>query len=170
MTPVERLVAAAVTIPFALALGAFSAWTVQGDADRASVRLSWRNAPIRVEECRPLTEEEQAGIPAHMRRSEECTGYTVDYELRLEIEGLPAIVDTVAPSGLRRDRPVYVLLNQAVPAGERTVRVAFTALVPDDFEPEELPARLEWSGVMDLDAGQVGLLTLDETGRTLIRP
>jgi hypothetical protein len=140
--------------------------TADGDA---FVRLSWRTEPIRVEECRTLTEEELAEIPAHMRRTEECTGYFVDYEVTLEVDGHEPMVDTVAPSGLRRDRPVYVLRDRPVRPGRHSVDVSFTALVPESFEPDDQPIALEWSGPMELVPGEVGLVTLDDTGRSLLR-
>lgn len=140
--------------------------TADGDA---RVRLSWRNEPIRVEECRTLTDEELADVPAHMRRTEDCTGYHVDYELRLEIDGRAVVIDTVAPSGLRRDRPVYVLRNITVPPGRHDVAVSYAALVPEDYQAGGLPTAFSWSGAMELTAGEVGLVTLDETGRALTR-
>jgi hypothetical protein len=140
--------------------------TADGDA---FIRLSWRTEPIRIEECRTLTEEELAAIPAHMRRTEECTGYFVDYEVRLEIDGHEPTVDTVAPSGLRRDRPVYVLRDRSVPPGRHSVDVSFTALVPESFESDDQPVALEWSGPMELGPGEVGLVTLDDAGRSLRR-
>lgn len=140
--------------------------TADGDA---RIRLSWRNEPIRVEECRALTDEDQADVPAHMRRAQSCTGYHVDYELRLEIDGRAVAVDTVAPSGIRRDRPVYVLRDIPVPPGRHTVDVSYAALVPEDYRAESLPAAFRWSGTMDLWVGEVGLLTLDENGRALTR-
>jgi hypothetical protein len=157
-----------VTLLVALATGALSAWPMAGGDGSAVVRLSWRTDPIRVEECRPLSEEEQARLPAHMRRTEECTGDSVDYELRVSFGG-EEFVDTVAPSGLRRDRPVYVLRNHPVPPGAHSVAVTFTALLPEEVPSPDRPARLTWSGRMELEAGEVGLITLDESGRTLLR-
>lgn len=164
-----RVAAVVVVVLASLAVGRLSAWPVASASSDAVVRLSWRTAPVRVEECRPLTEEEQAGVPAHMRRSEECTGYHAEYELLLDIDGRTAVVDTIAPSGLRRDRPVYVLHDTHVPVGDHRVRAVFTALVPEGFDADDVPVRLTWSGVMALDRGDVGLLTLDEAGRALVR-
>lgn len=169
MTTGQKLASALVTIALvAVTAGLSQVPMISADGD-AFVRLSWRTEPIRVEECRTLTEEELAEIPAHMRRTEECTGYFVDYEVRLEIDDLEPLIDTVAPSGLRRDRPIYVLRDRPVHPGRHSVEVSFTALVPESFEPDDAPITLEWSGAMELGPGEVGLVTLDDTGRSLLR-
>lgn len=169
MTTRQTIAASATTIVLVVAMAAMSQLPLSDDPSSAFVRLSWRTEPIRVEECRALTEEELAEVPAHMRRSEECTGYFVDYEVRVLLDDRGTVVDTVAPSGLRRDRPIYVLRDLPVPPGRHSVAVTFSALVPDDYEPEDGPVTLEWSGEMELDPGEVGLVTVDETGRSLIR-
>lgn len=169
MTTGQKLASALVTVALlAITAGLSQVPTRSADGD-ALVRLSWRTEPIRVEECRTLTEEELAEVPAHMRRTEECTGYFVDYEVRLEIDGQEPTVDTIAPSGLRRDRPVYVLRDRPIPPGRHSVTVTFSALVPESFEPDDRPVTLEWAGSMDLGPGEVGLVTLDDRGRSLVR-
>ena len=169
MSAAWKLASAVVTVVLCVALAAFSQWPVHEEPDGAVVRLSWRMEPLRVEECRTLTDEELADVPAHMRRTEECTGGTVDYELVLTIDDREALVDTVAPSGLRRDRPVYVLHDQAVSAGRHHVAVAFSALVPADYVSEDGPTTLRWTGEMDLEPGEVGLVTLGSSERRLVR-
>ena len=168
MSPIRKATAATVTLGLALATAALSAWPVRSNEPEAVVRLSWRLEPIRVEECRTLTSEEQARLPAHMRRTEECTGNFVDYALHFVVDGVP-VVDTVSPSGLRRDRPVYVLVDRSVSPGAHEVDVTFTALLPDGSQTDG-PTRLTWSGAMELQAGEVGLITLDEAGGSLLRP
>lgn len=168
MTTSWKVASALMTAALLATVAALSHWPLSAMDGDAFVRLSWRAEPIRVEECRTLTDEELADVPAHMRRTEECTGYFVDYELRLAI-GDDVAVDTVSPSGLRRDRPVYVLRDHRIPPGRHGVEVGFTALVPEDFEADQLPVTMSWSGTMDLEAGEVGLVTLDDDGRALTR-
>jgi len=158
-----------VTIVLGVAIAAPSQWFVRAESDRALLRLSWRTEPIRVEECRTLTEEELADVPTHMRRAEECTGYHVDYALRLSIGGREAHVDTVAPSGLRRDRPIYVIHDEALTPGDHLVEVRFSALVPRGFVSDGAPVELVWSDSLSLAPYEIGLITLDPTGRTLVR-
>lgn len=169
MTTGQKLATAFVTTALVAITAGLSQVPMSSADGDALVRLSWRTEPIRVEECRTLTQEELAEVPAHMRRTEECTGYFVDYEITLEIDDLEPMIDTIAPSGLRRDRPIYVLRDRPVPPGRHSVEVSFTALVPESFEPDDAPVTLEWSGPMELGPGEVGLLTLDETGRALLR-
>lgn len=169
MTPGQRVTAGLASLVLVAGMAGLSQIPLATADGDARVRLSWRNEPIRVEECRTLTDEDQADVPAHMRRAESCTGYHVDYELRLEIDGQAVAVDTIAPSGLRRDRPVYVLRDIAVPPGRHDVAVSYTALVPEDYQAEALPAAFRWSGAMELGGGDVGLVTLDESGRALTR-
>lgn len=169
MPPAQRVMAVVASLILAAGMAGLSQVPVATADGDARVRLSWRNEPIRVEECRTLTEEDQADVPVHMRRAQSCTGYHVDYELRLEIDGRVVAVDTVAPSGLRRDRPVYVLRDVTVPPGRHDVDVAYTALVPADYQATGLPAAFSWSGTMELGPGDVGLVTLSENGRGLIR-
>lgn len=164
-----KLLAAILTVAFTVVLAAFSQWPVHEEPEGAVVRLSWRMEPVRVEECRTLTDEELADIPAHMRRSEECVGEFVDYELVLAVDGRNALADTIAPSGLRRDRPVYVLHDESVDAGRRRVEVTFSALVPADYVSEDGPTTLRWTGEMALEPGEVGLLTLGPAERRLVR-
>lgn len=169
MSTAWKLVSGLLTVVFAVVLAAFSQWPVHEEPEGAVVRLSWRMEAVRVEECRTLTDEELADVPAHMRRAEECVGDFVDYELILAIDGQEALVDTVAPSGLRRDRPVYVLHDRPVEAGRHRVEVTFSALVPADYESEDGPTTLRWSGDMALEPGEVGLVTLGPSGRQLVR-
>jgi hypothetical protein len=104
-----------------------------------------------------------------MRRSEECTGRSADYELRVAIDGGEPIVDTLAPSGLRRDRPVYVLRDELVRPGTHSLDVSFTALVDEGDVPADASIALRWSGDLDLAPGEVGLITLDDAEQTLVR-
>lgn len=164
-----KLLSGSLTLAFVVVLGAFSQWPVHEEPEGAVVRLSWRMEPVRVEECRTLTDEELADVPAHMRRAEECVGDFVDYELVLVVDGREALVDTIAPSGLRRDRPVYVLHDESVEAGRRRVEVSFSALLPADYVSEDGPTTLRWTGSMALEPGEVGLVTLGPAERQLVR-
>lgn len=138
---------------------------VPGDA---VVRLSWRTQPIRVERCRTLSAEEQEALPAHMRVTEECTGAFAQYELRLAIDGVERI-DTLTPSGLRNDRPIYVFRDELVNPGTHQVDVRFMAIVPEGISEDEPASVLEWSGVVDLEERAIALITQDPTRSRLLR-
>lgn len=163
-----RALGVLVTVAGLAAIGVLSQWSMPTDGHDALVRLSWRTAPIRIESCRRLTEEELAAIPAHMRRAEECTGGYADYELSLRIGGIASLTDTIAPAGLRGDRPVYVFVDQPVPPGVHEVAVSFRALVPADFDAEAA-APLTWGGTLQLEPREIGLISLTADGRRLVR-
>jgi hypothetical protein len=170
MTLPQKLGATVVSAAILLVIAALSVVpTSQAEPDEALVRLSWRLQGVAVEECRTLTAEELAGIPAHMRRTEECTREIVDYELR--VAGVPAgeLVDTVSPSGVRRDRPVYVFRDLAVNPGTYDVEITFSALVPDDFAADGRPLTYSWGGRISLSPAEVALVTLNDSGEKLVR-
>ena len=169
MTRAMRLAMVAMSIDvIAIGIAGLSQWPMHESSVDSFVRLSWRTEPVRVEACRTLTEEELADVPAHMRRTEECSGDFADYELTLRVgEGEPW-VDTISPAGLRHDRPVYVLHDERVSAGTHRVRVSFSALVPPGFE-SDTPVTLTYEEDMTLAPRQIGLVTLDPTGTVLLR-
>lgn len=139
------------------------------DAGEAILRLSWRTLGVRVEECRPRTEEELAALAEHMRTPEVCVGGGADYELRVSVDGAELVRDTLVPAGARRDRPVYVFRDLALGPGDHRVEVDFRALVPSGYEPEDgTPLEVEWSGEVELDPGEIGLVTLDRSGAALV--
>ena len=150
----------------ALAIAGLSQLLVPIGGGDGIIRLSWRIEAARIEECRSLSEEELSRIAAHMRRAEECVGGTADYQLRLSVGDLEPWIDTIAPSGLRRDRPVYVLHDQPVRPGRYPVVVAFEAILPGSDAPEA--SALSWSGELDLARNQIVLITLDADGRDLV--
>lgn len=135
--------------------------------DHALIRLSWRVEGVTAETCRTLGAEELARLPVHMRRPTACVGEGAPYALDLEVDGLPVLTDTVWPAGARGDRPLAVLVEVPVDPGEHRARLHFQALLPDGATVSDGVASLAWEGRLDVEAGDVALLTLDGTGRTL---
>jgi len=168
VTSATRVAMAVVSILLAVGIAQLSQWPMHADSADSFIRLSWRTEPVRVEACRTLTEEDLVGVPSHMRRTEECSGDFANYELTLRVGQRELWVDTISPSGLRRDRPVYVLHDERVPAGIHRIRVSFSALVPPDFESDD-PVTLTWEEDMTLAPREIGLVTLDPTGTVLLR-
>jgi hypothetical protein len=169
VSPGTKAASVTTTAILALLLGAFSQWPTHEEPRNALIRLSWRTEPARIEECRRLTPEELAEIPAHMRRAEECVGDFVDYVLTADIDGTELLVDTISPSGLRRDRPVYVLRDLPVDPGTHRLAVTFSPLVPAGAPSPAAgftPLRLE--DEVSLDEGEIALVTLD-VSETLVR-
>jgi hypothetical protein len=166
----RRLAVLGVSLLAALAIAALSRLPfAEADPVTSVVRLSWRTQGVQIRECRQLTEEELARIPEHMRRTEECVGRVTDYELVVAVDGALALVDTVSPSGARRDRPVYVFRDLSVSPGPHTVEVTFVPLLPPDLDGVDGAEALTWDGTVDLTAGERALITLDAAGASLLR-
>jgi len=122
----RRIMGIALAGGFTLAVGALSNTSVPvGAGDSAMVRLAWRATPARVRHCRALTPEELARIPAHMRRTEECTETTLPYRLTIQLDSGPPITLSVHAAGAREDRPMYVFQEWRVLPGFRTIRIRF---------------------------------------------
>jgi hypothetical protein len=95
-------------------------------ADAARIRLSWSARPERIETCRALTAEEIAKEPPHMRRRVECTGTFATYLLHVASDGRVIDERIVKGAGLRNDRPMYLLADYDLLAGEHRILVRFT--------------------------------------------
>jgi hypothetical protein len=153
------LVAAAVML--ALGAGSRAPWRVEDD--RAAIRLAWQARSERSEECRPLTEEERARRPVHMRRSEVCETRAVAYLLRVAVDDRVVVADTVRGAGARADRPVHVSRELRVPPGEHALEVSFRPLAegPDT-------AGLSLFARVRLAPRDVALVTHDAGGDELV--
>lgn len=170
-----RVAGSALAFATVLAVAALSRVpTAHAEPDEAIIRLSWRTLGVRLEECRRLTEEELEALAPHMRTPESCTGRNADYELRVTLAGAGVVTDTVHPTGLRTDRPIYVLRDLPVAPGSHQVSVRFTALVPPDVTArranvEGSPLEIHYEGELTLAAAEIALITLDATGTALVR-
>ena len=129
----------------------------------ARIRLSWRFRAA-VEECRELSEEELAELPAHMRRSTVCERTVPPHHLRVEVDGRALLDETIRAAGAQADHPLYVFREVPVEPGRHDVRVRFERLdgEADAAEPLVLETTL------DLEPREVGLITYDP-GAGLLR-
>lgn len=156
----------------ALALAWLSQVPYAAEAARDGlIRLSWRARGERVQRCRPLSEEEQAQLPPHMRQPEVCEGRVAPYVLSLELDGAVSLIDTVRASGARRDRPLYVYHDVPVAPGTHEVRVRFVRQPAGADEPpvqEATPRALELEASVSVAAGEIALITLDPASRALV--
>lgn len=199
MMPGWRVVPGALFGAFAiLAIGAASRapWSAT-PADRALVRLSWR-APSQVsEECRPLSEAEKAELPVHMRVPEVCERRAVPYSLRVAIDGVEILSETIHGAGAREDRAISVFREIPLAAGTHHVRVAFAPIGTgddtheeeeeegegeeeegegeekddegeEDADEEDAAVALEFSDTIRLDDREIALVTLDPGRRSLV--
>jgi hypothetical protein len=127
MSPGTRTAGAIVAALATLVLGAASRapWTAS-PADHALLRLSWRVQSESAEECRPLSEEEKADLPVHMRVPEVCETRAIPYLLQVTIDGSGAVSDTVHGAGARgppdHDLSRDPLAAEPTPWGSRSRR------------------------------------------------
>lgn len=171
---VWKVVGGVVAVMAALALAALSRVPYTATGGEAELRLAWRARVPRVEECRRLTPEEQAALPAHMRREEVCEGRVASYLLRVAVDGRTVRLDTVAGAGARGDRPLYVSEAIRLRPGAHDVAIAFTRLGVEAAEGEEggesgegVPDRLLLRRTFELEPRGVALVTYDPERRRL---
>lgn len=95
-------------------------------AGATELRLSWSARPERIETCRELSDAELAERPAHMQRRIECVGGLATYDLTVTVDDAVLDDEVIHGSGLRQDRPIFLLRRYPLVEGEHRVRVTFT--------------------------------------------
>ncbi|MBI4519414.1 MAG: hypothetical protein HY701_01140 [Gemmatimonadetes bacterium] len=113
MRRTTRLIAAAALATLTTAaLGALSRLPYGGaDGEAALVRLSWRYRGEREEECRQLSDEELARLPAHMRQPVVCEGQIASFLLEVAIDGTTTARDTVRSAGVSLELATRIALE-----------------------------------------------------------
>lgn len=169
---------AGVAVASALSMGVLTRFVYTAEVgDQAELRLTWRARAAPVEECRRLTESEQAALPVHMRREVICEGRVSSYRLEVVVDGESWHSSTVKGSGARGDRPLYVFDAVRLDPGHHEVHVVFErmgagerddATIERDPRSSSVPDRLELRERLDLEAGDVALVTYDATARRLV--
>ncbi len=171
----------------ALVLGGILALVRQpiGHSPREGMlRLIGRMVGARVNVCRTLTAEELAKIPKHMQRGGQvCEQSLLPYHLQVWLDGRLRIDEVARPAGIRADRPVYVQQELLLPPGTYQLRIRLapgSGSGPEPAGSESGPAQRAVAQAMaaaanfdldqsiDLRAGQVFLVELDESGRRWI--
>lgn len=167
MTALRRVLAAAVAAGLTAGLVVCSGLPYLDDSSEdALIRLSWRAAGERVEECRIPSEEELAALPPHMRRAEICEGRLAPFRLSVSIDGSAVFEDLIRPAGTRRDRPVYVLQEFPVSPGRHRLEVRFAPQLPEgDERANRAPLILDETLV--LEPRRIALVTQDGTAERL---
>jgi hypothetical protein len=153
-----------------------------------------RARPERLEHCRRLTDEELAGVPAHMRERIQCTGHTARYRLSVRANEALLRQRDIGGAGLLGDRPISLIEDLRVAPGRTRLQVRIVrldsatadgALSPDSSDSprerrmaetrerarrESLPPVVGLDTVIAIHPGQVVLLTYDPDGRRLVVP
>ena len=131
--------------------------------DHSVVRLAWRLPGQSYRECRPLTPEEIASRPQHMRQTEECETVYLTYRLRVTLGGTIVVDRAIAPLGARGDRPLFVEHDIRTEPGTHALQVEF---LPEQ-DPEGVGARLTFDSRVRTEAGRVLMLRLDKDAMQL---
>jgi hypothetical protein len=137
-------------------------------ADQALIRLSWRAAGERVEECREPSAAEQAALPAHMRLPSICERRLFPFRLVVRIDGSERASELLHARGASEDRPTTVFRDFRVEPGAHRLEILFEAEGPPGVGAKaHPPLRLEESVL--LAPRQILLVTraLDEEGGAL---
>lgn len=118
-----------------VAVGGLLAWSSGATvgwhgSNAAAMRLSFAARPERIEICREFGAEEQAAMPAHMRRTRECEGTTATYLMAIDVDGSRHHERVLHGSGLRRDRSIFVLDESPILPGDHRIQVAITRVEP----------------------------------------
>jgi len=156
--------AAGVTALLALALAVLSRvpWAAVPGED-GELRLAWQYKSQPVEQCRRLSAEELAKLPAHMRRETVCERRLRAYLLEVTVDDTARIADTVRARGASSDRPLGVFAHVALAPGRHAARVMFSP-IGGGHEP------LAVETTVTVAPRQVWLVTLDEErGRLAVR-
>jgi hypothetical protein len=107
----------------ALFIGYFSASPAyrQVPDGMAQIKLSLRHGGARVEDCRKLTPEEIAKLPANERRPNTCSRERLPMLIEIRLDGAPLYSDTLYPTGLSSDGPAETYRKFIVPAGRHVI-------------------------------------------------
>jgi len=105
--------------------------------DGALLRLTLRSASAQVDVCRDRSAEELAALPVHMRQPRSCITTTVDYRLRIWIDGDPRLDRKVTHRGVRHNRPLIADADLPLSPGPHHVRVSFEPLPPPGLDPSQ---------------------------------
>lgn len=87
----------------------------------AQIKLSFRHGGARVEDCRKLTPEEIAKLPANERRPNTCSRERLPMLIEIMLDGAPLYSDTLHPTGLSNDGPAETYAKFIVPAGRHVI-------------------------------------------------
>ena len=142
---------------FAAVIGLFSRWPVYQHLapDRALLKLSFSHAGQPVGDCRPLDAAEMARLPPNMRAPLKCPRERSAVTMEVDVDGVPVLRRSAAPSGLARDGASSLYQRLEVPAGARRVAVRLS----DDARRAGFGYQRE--GVVTLAPGEVLVVDFD---------
>lgn len=106
-------------------VSALADWPIyrQTPRDTAVLLLTFVHGADRKAECRRLTAEEIAKLPANMRRTEECPRRRLPILVELEVDGRPMFRASLPPTGIAGDGASRVYERYVLPAGRHDIVV-----------------------------------------------
>lgn len=117
-------------------------------ADQSVIKVSVRHSGVVLGECRSLSADELARLPANMRAPLECPRERSPLVLQLDLDGHTVIDAEVAAQGLHADGRATLYRRLVVPAGPVRVDVRLkddvreaTFAYHDSFETDLAPGR-----------------------------
>ena len=148
---------------FALVIGVFSRWPVYHHLgpDQAVIKVSFAHTGKPVSDCRPLSAEELAKLPPHMRAPMRCPRERSPVTMEVDIDGQAVLRRTANPSGLSRDGASSMYQRVQVAAGEQRIAVRMKDDVrhPGFTHQREATVKLKPAQILviDFDAEQGGI-------------
>ncbi len=104
----------------------------------AQIKLSFAHGGARKIDCRRLTPQEIAKLPANERRPNTCTRERIPVHIQLTIDGEVLYDELLEATGLSSDGPSRTYRKFLVPAGEHTVTARLRdSKRPDGFDYEK---------------------------------
>lgn len=85
--------------------------------DRAQIKLSFVHGAARQQECRRLTPQEIAKLPASERRPNTCSRERVAVRVQLDVDDRIVLDEILHPTGLSGDGPARIYRKFTVPSG-----------------------------------------------------
>lgn len=162
--PVRLAVGFALTfiVLAALGWGSRAPYDVPGN-ETARLRFSWRMQSAESQVCRDRTQAELDALPAHMRTPQVCESRPLVYSLESRIDDGPEEERHVRAAGARGDRPLVVWQEVPLTPGRHRIRVHFHR------EGTQTAESLSLDTMVDAVPGKVVLVTLDDSGRLVVR-
>ncbi len=117
----------------ALALG--SSLPYKSEFTTSFLRLSLRVPATTTEVCRTFSDQEKAQMPAHMRKSQDCTRQAIPFLLKVRVDSKEFLQETLSPLGSRGDKPVMLDRTLPIVAGEHKIEVFLTPEQSSSAEP-----------------------------------
>lgn len=100
--------------------------------ERPMLVVSLKHRPEDVQQCRPVSPDEKAKMPPHMRRDEICARQRPDVRVEVRVDDETVHVASYPPHGLSGDGPSFGTLELPLAPGPRRVEV----LIGDTIHPD----------------------------------